>query len=339
MDFEIELPKSGQISTNLEKLAHLASSYAKAAKSKNTQKAYRSDWNDFRFWCESQNLSFLPAKPETVATYLSDRATNHWVDKNEEPRAPLKTSSIIRRLTSISQAHKFANAHFDRKHIVIQETLKGILNTFGSAQERKEPILIGILRQMIEWIPIEKNKKPFLKGIRDRSLLLMGFAGAFRRAELVSLETDDLKWSEEGILVTIKRSKTDQTGKGRDVAIPFGSNPITCPVRSLKAWLESAEISKGPLFRPINRHGKVGEKALTGHAVALIIKSNAYLSEKFEDFSGHSLRAGFTTTAAKAGVPEHIIMKQTGHKKSDTIKKYIRLGTVWEENAAYKVGL
>lgn len=186
---------------------------------------------------------------------------------------------------------------------------------------------------------LQENEFSDLRGLRDRALLLMGFAGAFRRSELVALTTSDIKVTKEGVLSTIRKSKTDQESAGREIAIPYGSNPLTCPVRTLKDWLEASGIDNGAIFRPINKHGHIKNKALTAHSVALIIKRNKHIIERKNDFSGHSLRAGFATTAAIAGVPEHMIMRQTVHKKSDTIKKYIRLASMWKDNAATKVGL
>ncbi len=281
----------------------------------------------------------MPASPSVVAAYIADRATNQWDDYKGVKREPLKVASIERRLTTISQAHKTANAPFERHHPAIQETWKGIRNTYGVAQVRKEPILIEDLRKMIDEIPIEKNGEPYLKGIRDRAILLIGFSGAFRRSELARILMDDIKFSREGIVVTLRKSKTDQIGEGRDIAIPYGSNHLTCPVRALQDWLEIAEISDGPLFRSVNRHGQVSEKVMADHSVAFIIKSNPVLRDRADLFSGHSLRSGFVTTAAMAGVPEHAIMRQTGHKKSDTLRKYIRPVNIWKENPASKVGL
>lgn len=192
---------------------------------------------------------------------------------------------------------------------------------------------------MMSSLNIALEGKQLLSELRDRSLLLIGFAGAFRRSELVGLNREDIKIIKEGIVVNLKKSKTDQAGSGREIAIPYGSIPITCPVRALQGWIQSAGIEAGPIFRPINKHGQIIPKALTSHSVALIIKRNQHIASRAQHFSGHSLRAGFATAAAIAGVPEHIIMRQTGHKKSDTIKRYIRLGNMWKENAASKVGL
>lgn len=323
----------------LRDLADLAKNYARFARSHNTNKAYASDWNDFEFWCKSKNLIPMPASPYTVAVYITDRATHEWLDYKGRPQQPLKASSLQRRLTSISQAHVLAKKPFDRRHSDILETWKGIRNKIGTAQTKKEPILIEDMREMISSLNIASTGKQYLSELRDRSLLLLGFSGAFRRSELVSLNREDIKIIKEGVVVNLKKSKTDQTGMGREIAIPYGSNPLTCPVRVLQDWIQTAGIETGPLFRPINKHGHIIPKALTAHSVALIIKRNQHIALRAKQFSGHSLRAGFATTAAIAGVPEHIIMRQTGHKKSDTIKRYIRLGNMWKENAASKIGL
>ncbi len=192
---------------------------------------------------------------------------------------------------------------------------------------------------MVESIQTSKGDKEILMGFRDKALLLLGFAGAFRRSELVDLQIEDLKLVRDGYIVKLKRSKTDQQGEGREVAIPYGSNPSTCPVRAMQDWINIGRLQEGPLFMPINRHGQKATEAMTSHAVAVIIKKYAPNREMAMELSGHSLRAGFATTAAMAGVQEYAIMKQTGHKRSDTLKKYIRSRDLWKGNAASKVGL
>lgn len=320
-------------------VAKLANEYAKNARAKNTEKSYGADWRDFDLWCKSKGLSSMPAEPYAVACYLSDRACNPFIDPRGKKQSALKTSSLARRLSAISQAHQIARVEFNRNHPSIHETWKGIKNTHGTAQKGKEPILIEDLRRMVEAIPTEKNGKTQLISFRDRALLLLGFAGAFRRSELVSLHIEDLKLVRDGYIVKLKRSKTDQQGEGREVAIPYGSNSSTCPVRSLQDWIQIAEINSGPLFIPINRHNQKGVNAMTSHSVALTIKKYAVSKEKAMDFSGHSLRSGFVTSAAMAGVQEYAIMKQTGHKRSDTLKKYIRSRDLWRDNPASKIGL
>jgi integrase len=178
-----------------------------------------------------------------------------------------------------------------------------------------------------------------LLGVRDRALLLVGFAGAFRRSELVSLDRPDLEFTKDGLTVMLRRSKSDQEGQGRKVGIPYGSNPETCPVRALQAWLEAAAITDGPVFRGVTRHGKV-QGRLSGYAVALIVKRYAAVGGLDPSrYAGHSLRAGLATAAAIGGASERSIMNQTGHKSITMVRRYIRDGNLFRENAAAKTGL
>lgn len=320
-------------------VSSLANDYAKNSRSKNTVKSYGSDWRDFDLWCQSKGLTAMPADPHAVACYLADRASQPFTDPKGCRQAPLRTSTLARRLSAISQAHQIAGIEFNRRHATIQETWKGIKNTHGTAQKGKEPLLIEDLRQMVESIQTSQGNKDRLIGFRDKALLLLGFAGAFRRSELVGLHIEDLKLVRDGYIVNLKRSKTDQQGEGREVAIPYGSNPCTCPVRALQDWIKIANLQDGPLFMPINRHGQKSAKAMTSHAVAVIVKKHAKNKEMAIELSGHSLRSGFATTAAMAGVQEYAIMKQTGHKRSDTLKKYIRSRDLWKDNPASRIGL
>lgn len=256
-----------------------------------------------------------------IIAYLTDRASK------------LKVSSLERRLVSIRQAHAYAGQPFDKAHPLILECMKGIRNTHGAAQTAKAPIMLEDLREML------KAAGNGIKGARDRALLLLGFTGAFRRSELVGIKLEDMRFCKEGIEITLRKSKTDQTGEGAIVAIPYGSDILTCPVKAIQEWTEAAELKDGYLFRSINKHGHISDSGLSGNAVALIIKGNPYLEGKEIDFAGHSLRAGFCTQAAAKGLPEYLIMRQSRHKKSDTLKKYIRLGTAWTENVASKIGL
>jgi len=328
-----------QIIRELAVVAELAQNYAHHSRSDNTKRSYASDLRDFELWCLSKNLKSMPADPCSVACYLADRASNSFIDPKDKRQAPLKTSSLARRLTSISQTHQVAGFKFDRQHPSIQEVWKGIKNIHGTSQTGKEPLLIENLREMIQAIPIEKEGIPSLIGLRNRALLLLGFAGAFRRSELVTLQFEDLKLVRDGYIVKLRRSKTDQQGEGREVAIPYGSNLDTCPVRALQDWITLSKIESSFIFRAINRYGKLALKPLTAQVVSLVIKENLPNKELADKFSGHSLRAGFATTAALAGVQEYAIMKQTGHKRSDTLKKYIRSRDLWKDNPAAKIGL
>lgn len=179
-----------------------------------------------------------------------------------------------------------------------------------------------------------------LKGKRDRALILLGFAGAFRRSELVGLTVADVQFTNDGLVVKLQHSKTDQEGMGETKGIPYGSIPATCPVRALRAWVDAAGMTEGPLFRPISRWGQLQPKPLSGHAVAVIVKQLAEAAGyDGATFSGHSLRAGLATAAAAAGVAYHSIKKQTGHKSDQVLQRYIRDGSLFNDNAAAKVGL
>lgn len=306
---------------DMELVAEKAKDYIANAKSKNTRKSYRSDWNDFDRWCRSRGLTPMPASPETIVAYLIEKAET------------LKMATLDRRLVSIRQAHSMAGYPFDKGHVMIKETLKGIKNTHGKPQTAKAPILVEDLRAMVN------NLSDGLQGTRDRALLLLGFTGAFRRSELVSLKVEDLRFTREGIEIMLRRSKTDQEGKGTTLPIPYGSNPETCPVRSIQSWLEASNVKEGYLLRGINKHGHISEKGMNPASVALIIKRNDHIKDRELEFGGHSLRAGFCTQAALNGVSAHASMRQARQKKVETHQKYIRIASMWQDCAATKLGL
>jgi len=220
------------------------------------------------------------------------------------------------------------------QNAVVSEVWKGIKRTKGTAQHGKKPFLTSDLRRIVEELP--RN----LPGTRDRALLLAGFAGGFRRSELARLQVEDLEGTPDGLIVRLSRSKTDQEGQGRAVALPYGSDPLTCPVRALRAWLEEAGITTGPLFRAVDRKGVVGNQALHADSVGYLVKRAAGRAGlETLDYAGHSLRAGLATQAAMNGASELAIMKQTGHRSLATVRKYIREGTLFRDNAALKLGL
>jgi integrase len=238
-------------------------------------------------------------------------------------------------MAAIGAAHKAIGLESpaSMRHGAVASVWAGIRRTHGTAQNAKAPVLVDDLRAMV------RNLRPGLIGIRDRALLLLGFAGAFRRSELVALNLEDVQVTSDGLVITLRRCKTDQEGEGRKVGVPYGSNPETCPVRALRAWQETSSIEGGALFRSINRHGQIGSR-LSGYAVALIVKR--YASAAGLDraaYSGHSLRAGLATSAAIAGASERSIMAQTGHRSAAMVRRYIRDGSLFRENAAARVGL
>lgn len=321
MEGRLVAADEGRLSADVS-LVERAKEYMSQAKADNTLRAYRADWREFSTWCLRNERTPLPASPETVVLYLTARA------------GVCRTSTLQRRLSAISQAHKAAGYETPTTAQAVRSVWAGIRRTHGTAQSGKEPVQTAELRLMLAALP------PNVKGIRDRALLLVGFAGAFRRAELVALDVADVEFNGDGLVVTLRRSKTDQEGTGRKVGIPYGSNPSTCPVRSLKAWLEASCITEGALFRPINRHMQLQSGRLSDKAVALVVKQAAEgAGLDPARYAGHSLRAGLATSAAAAGASERSIMAQTGHKSVNMVRRYIRDGSLFRENAAAKVGL
>jgi site-specific recombinase XerD len=306
----------------LAEIADRASEFIRQSKAKNTIRAYRADWDHFTAWCKAHGQSSLPATADSVALYVADLA------------ASLKPATITRRISAISQAHQIAGMESPTRAAKVRLVLAGIRRTLGTAQEAKTPVLVDDLKRMIARLP------EGLLGVRDRALLLIGFAGGFRRSELTALDRDAVEITRDGLVVTIRRSKTDQEGEGRKIGVPYGSNPATCPVRSFQSWLESSGITEGPVFRPINRHGKMAAKRLSGAAVADIVKKYVEaLGLDASHFAGHSLRSGLASSAAAAGASERSIMNQTGHRSEKMVRRYIKDGSLFRENAAAVLGL
>jgi integrase len=246
----------------------------------------------------------------------------------------LKVGSIQRRLNAIAEAHKAVGLESPTSAGMVRNTLKGIKRTIGTAAVQKAPTLTDDIRAMID------ATDSGLIGCRDGALMLLGFAGAFRRSELVALDMTDLDFGRDGLTVTLRRSKTDQEGQGRKLGVPFGSNPDTCPVRSVQAWLATAGIDSGPVFRSVSRHGKLRPGRLGGFEVARIVKKLAKRAGlDASKYSGHSLRAGHATSASIAGASERSIMNQTGHRSVSMVRRYIRDGNLFRQNSAGKLGL
>jgi site-specific recombinase XerD len=297
--------------------------YVRASKAENTLRGYQSDWRDFCAWCESRGgLRPLAVTADAVAAYIAECAGR------------LKPGSIQRRLNAIAEAHKAAGLDSPTHAAIVRNTLKGIRRTLGTAPAQKAPALTDDIRALVT------ATDAGLIGARDRALILLGFAGAFRRSELVGLDVEDCAFGKDGLTVTLRRSKVDQEGQGRKVGIPYGSNPETCPVRTVQSWLEVAAIGAGPLFRSINRHGQVQADRLSGIDVARVVKKLADRTGlDAANYAGHSLRAGHATAAAIAGASERSIMKQTGHRSVQMVRRYIRDGSLFRENSAGKLGL
>jgi site-specific recombinase XerD len=296
--------------------------YVRVSKAENTLRGYQADWRHFNAWCEAHGQGPLPAASETVASYIAGCAGH------------LKVGSIQRRLNAIAEAHKAVGLESPTRSAIVANTMKGICRTMGTAPAQKAAALTDDIRAMVDVADAG------IIGARDRALILLGFAGAFRRSELVGLDVEDCGFGKDGLTVTLRRSKTDQAGAGRRIGIPYGSNPETCPVRTVQAWLEVAGVTAGPLFRSINRHGQMQAGRLSGIDVARVVKK---LAERAGldagKYAGHSLRAGHATSAAIAGASERSIMKQTGHRSVQMVRRYIREGNLFRENSAGKLGL
>ena len=316
-----ERPSNAQIGP-LAEIADRASEFIQQSKSKNTIRAYRADWTHFEGWCQSHGQASLPATADTVALYVTALADTH------------KPATITRRISAISQGHQIAGMETPTGAAKVRLVMAGIRRMKGTAQTGKTPILVDDLRRMLAGLPGN------LLGVRDRVLLLIGFCGAFRRSELVALDAADVAVTREGLVVTIRRSKTDQEGEGRKIGIPYASHLETCPVRSLQDWLEKSGITEGPLFRPIDRFGKMASIRLSAAAVADIVKKYvAVVGLDAAEFAGHSLRSGLATSAAAAGASERSIMRQTGHRSEKMVRRYIKDGSLFRENAAAVLGL
>ncbi len=308
--------------TPVEDLLARARAYVTHSHAKNTLDAYAAHWKHFSAWCDDHKRRALPASPETVLCCVVDLVDRYTV------------ATIDHRLSSISYYHKQARHALPTKDPEVERTMRGIRRAKGIAPNGKSPILTPLLRQMVAALPDD------LPGLRDKALLLLGFAGAFRRSELVGLQIRDVQIGDAGLIVTLRRSKTDQEGASFTKGIPVGTSEATCPKRALEAWLQLTAITTGPLFRPIDRWGHVGDRALSSLGVARAVKrALTAIGLETTNYSGHSLRAGLVTAAAMAGVSERVIMQQTGHKNTAMLRRYIREGSLFRENAAAEVGL
>lgn len=287
--------------------------FVRAAHADNTVRAYQADLAHFIAWGGS-----VPASPEQVASYLAAHAHSH---------AP---ATLTRWLVAIGKAHRVAGHISPTGNELVRLTLRGIRRSLPRQQIQARPVLAHELRQIVEVIGDD------LHSLRDRALLLVGFAGAFRRSELVGLTVADFERTTQGILLHLHRSKTDQLAEGRVLVIPISEEATLCPVRALAAWLNRAGIAHGPLFRPINRHGQIADTALSAESVAVILKARARAANLDPSgYSGHSLRSGFATSAVLVGIPTDTIRGQTGHKSSAMLSRYVRLpqSNAWAELA------
>ena len=295
------------------------------SKANNTVRAYKSDFNDFGLFCAQNGFNSLPSEPKIVSLYLTYLSTKD-----------AKMSTLKRRLVSIGIIHKLKGHYLDTKHPAIIENIMGIKRRKGSVQKGKKPILINYLKEIIN--VIDQQDKEDIKKFRDRSIILIGFSGGFRRSEIVSLDYDDLDFLTEGLKISIKRSKTDQFGEGFTKALPYFDSSQYCPVVSLKKWIDMSKITTGPVFRRFVKGSKLSENRLTDQTVALLIKEYLQLAGvNSKNYSGHSLRSGFATSAAESGAEERSIMAMTGHKSTEMVRRYIKDANLFKNNALNKI--
>ena len=313
-----------ELITDLKKLHEDTLNNLKLSKADNTLRAYKSDFKDFGAFCSKHGFNSMPTEPKVVSLYLTHLSINS------------KMSTLKRRLVSIGVVHKLKGHYLDTKHPVIIENLMGIKRKKGTMQTGKKPLLINHLKKIIDII--DDQRIPKIKKLRDRTLILVGFGGGFRRTELISINHEDLDFVDEGVKIILVRSKTDQFGEGLIKGLPYFANEKYCPVTSLKNWVYLSNIRTGPIFRRFAKGSILTSHRLTDQSVVLIIKNYLNLAGiENQNFSGHSLRSGFATVAAESGADERSIMAMTGHKSTQMVRRYIREANLFKNNALNKI--
>ena len=316
-----------ELITDIKALHEETLNNLKNSKANNTIRAYKSDFRDFGGFCAKNGLKSLPADPKIVSLYMTYLSTKD-----------AKMSTLRRRLVSIGVIHRLKGHYLDTKHPIIIENLMGIKRKKGSYQKGKKPILINHLKLMIEAIDKDTSDETGIRKLRDKTIILLGFAGGFRRIELISIDFEDLEFVSEGVKIFIRKSKTDQFGEGMIKGLPYFTNQKYCPVWHLKKWLEISEIKSGPIFRRFSKGLNLGKNRLTDQSVALFLKkhlSNAGIEN--QNYSGHSLRSGFATVTAESGADERSIMAMTGHKTTQMVRRYIKEANLFKNNALNKI--
>ena len=315
-----------ELTTDLKILHEATLENLKSSKANNTLRAYKSDFKDFGAFCTRHGLKVLPAEPKTVSLYLTHLSKYS------------KFSTLRRRMVSISMVHKLKGYYIDSKHPIIVENLMGIRRVKGSIQKGKKPLLINYLKLIVN--SINEQKANEIKKLRDKSIILIGFGGGFRRSELTSINYEDLEFVTEGLKITLRKSKTDQFGEGMIKGLPYFNDENYCPVINLKKWLEISKINYGPIFRRFSKGSVLTNNRLTDQSVVLLIKEYLRLAGiENKNFAGHSFRSGFATVAADSGADERSIMAMTGHKTTQMVRRYIREANLFKNNALSKIKL
>lgn len=323
---DIEVPKNELANIDQENLNDFME-FTKSAKSKNSLRAYFYAWKKFGDWCTDKGYNMLePGMPIEllVGLFISDMAKNR----------KLKPASIQTYLAGLKHGYEECGHNLDTRHPKIRAAMSGIRRTLGKKQTQKLALKTDAIKKIIS--SIDQNS---LIGLRDRAMILLGFAGAFRRSELVAIDVEDCIFDTHGLSVYIRKSKTDQEGEGRIIDIPFASSDEFCAVRTLRRWIALAGISEGPIFVQVHKGGQINRVRICDHTVARVLKKRSEPFGFSADIAGHSLRAGHVTSAITKGTPETWIMRQTGHTNINTLRKYERLKREFVANSAANLDL
>ncbi len=321
MELEVAELQSGAIA--LSDALAAARTYAERSLSDSTRRGYGRDLAAFRVWCQARAVTALPAEPPSLAAYLADLALTD------------RPATIGRKLAAIAVAHRDAGLESPTEHGMVKRTLAGIRREKGTAQKQKAALLVEDLRRIVA--PLGTS----LLDRRDRALILLGFAAALRRSELVALRVEDVRFEEEGLVLTLRRSKTNQEGRLETIAVAYGSEPTTCPLRALRVWLAAAGLVAGPLFVGLTPQGGLREAALGDRMVSHVVKRRCRaVGMDPSGVAGHSLRRGFATAAARAKKPDRMIKRHGRWKSTAMLDRYIEDGTRWDDdNATVGLGL
>ena len=316
-------PPTPPLPATLDALVAEARRFLAAAEAEGTRRNYATDWRAFVAWCGSHGFESLPADAEVVALYLTDFARDH------------KASTVVRRAVGIAKGHRRAGYLSPTEVESVRLVLAGIRRTKGMAPVQKSPLLTDDVLALVATCDADT-----LAGVRDRALLLVGYMGAFRRSELAALDVEDLQDRPEGMAINLRRSKVDQEARGRRKVLVYGSVPATCPVTAARAWMARTAPATGPVFRPVDRHGRLGPGRLSGQGVAAVVKRAALaagLDPSF--FAGHSLRAGHVTQAKRNDATDLEVMSQTHHRSAESISGYVREADLFRHTSARRLGL
>jgi len=293
--------------------AECAKEYARNVQANSTRRAYASDLRDFERYCFVNKCADLPATPQTVALYLAELAGR------------CKVSTVRRRIVAIARQHALYGHPIPTADPMVREIVKGIARTHGIAPHKKTALTADLLKDVLHRIDDS------LRGRRDRALLLLTFAGGFRRSEVAGLDVADVRFERRGAVVTLRRSKTDQVGAGREVAIPQLRTEAICPVHALRGWIDAASVVDGPVFRTFSMRGELQTNRIDGRDVARLVQRLTGRAQLEGDFAAHSLRAGFVTSGAERGIAEASLQNVTGHRSATILRGYVRRATLFDD--------